>query len=52
MSAVSKDRNKLAARIVKLRDKDGKAWREIEKATGQNPGQLRRLYNLGRQATS
>jgi hypothetical protein len=27
-----------------------KPWKEIEKATGQNPGQLRRLYNVGRAA--
>ena len=50
MSAVPKDRVKLAARVVKLRDTDGKSWKDIEKATSQNPGQLRRLYNAGRTA--
>jgi hypothetical protein len=41
-------RAKLAARVVKLRDEQGKPWKAIEKATGQKPAQLRRLYNLGR----
>jgi hypothetical protein len=52
MPVVPKDRARLAARVVKLRDKDGKAWKNIGELTGQNPGQLRRLYNLGRQAKS
>jgi hypothetical protein len=41
-------RAKLAARVVKLRDADKKSWKDIAKATKQNPGQLRRLYNLGK----
>jgi hypothetical protein len=49
-TADAKARVRLAARVVKLRDEQGKAWKDIEKATGQNPGQLRRLYNVGRAA--
>jgi hypothetical protein len=49
-AADAKARARLAARVVKLRDEQGKAWKDIEKATGQNPGQLRRLYNLGKAA--
>jgi hypothetical protein len=41
-------RAKLAARVVKLRDADKKSWKDVAKATKQNPGQLRRLYNAGR----
>jgi hypothetical protein len=41
-------RAKLAARVVKLRDEDKKSWKEIAQITKQNPGQLRKLVNLGR----
>src|SRR5690348_9354500 len=43
-------RAKLAARVVKLRDADGLAWKVIQTKTKQNPAQLRRLYNLGRKS--
>jgi hypothetical protein len=49
-AADAKARARLAAKVVKLRDEQGKSWNDIEKATGQNPGKLRRLYNAGRAA--
>jgi hypothetical protein len=51
-AADAKARARVAARVVKLRDEQGKAWKDIEKATGQNPGQLHRLYNVGKAATA
>ena len=48
--AADKERARLAVRVVKLRDEQGKKWGEIEKATGLNGSQLRRLYNAGRRA--
>lgn len=51
-SPEAKKRAALAEKIRKLRDDQGKSWKEIEKATGQNPGQLRRLYNVGKKASA
>jgi cyanate lyase len=48
----AKARVRLAAKVVKLRDDQGKSWKDIEQATGQNPGQLRRLYNAGRKSAT
>lgn len=45
--ASNEELDKLAARVVDLRDNKGKSWGEIEEALDVNPGRLRSLYNRG-----
>jgi hypothetical protein len=45
--ASDEELDKLAARVVKMRDDQGKSWGEIEEALEINPSRLRALYNRG-----
>lgn len=45
--ATDEELDKLAARVVKLRDVDEKSWSDIEDIMDIGPGRLRQLYNRG-----
>lgn len=45
------DREKLAARVVRMRDRDGMAWTAVGEALGLTGSQLRNLYIRGAGAT-